>query len=278
MQGLSRRVFTAVFFVSTMSIGLFTGRYTFFALFGIIAALCLWEYLSMVLDGRSRRDYSRKILAWLLGMIPYVLATLLQLDFISDRDQFVLGAILLFLPATFCLFIYELYTDSKQPFVNLAFILLGVTYIGMPFALLDFIVYDGTYFYSNTVFGLLVLTWVNDTGAFFVGSTLGKRPLFPRVSPKKTWEGLIGGIITTFVFGIVLHLAFREIRLIDWMVLSVIVSIFGTIGDLVESMLKRSVGVKDSGSLLPGHGGMLDRFDTFIFSIPFAAAYLLWIR
>ena len=122
------------------------------------------------------------------------------------------------------------------------------------------------------------MTWANDVGAYFVGSKFGKTKLFPRISPKKTWEGSFGGVMMTFLTGWLLSLYIIELNLKDWLILALIVSIFGSIGDLVESMLKRSVGVKDSGTILPGHGGFLDRFDAFIFLLPFAACYLLWLR
>ena len=130
-------------------------------------------------------------------------------------------------------------------------------------------------FSPNIVFGLLALTWMNDTGAYLVGSQIGKHKLFPRISPKKTWEGSTGGVVFTFVLAYILSLLFDDLRLVDWMFLAAIVGTFGSIGDLIESMLKRSLKIKDSGNLLPGHGGILDRFDAFIFLLPFAAAYLL---
>ena len=107
---------------------------------------------------------------------------------------------------------------------------------------------------------------------------MGKHRLFERISPKKTWEGTIGGIVITLILAFGLSQFFDELRLHDWLILGTIVAIFGTLGDLVESMLKRSMNIKDSGKLLPGHGGILDRFDGFIFILPFVAAYLLWIR
>ena len=120
------------------------------------------------------------------------------------------------------------------------------------------------------------MTWANDTGAYLIGSQIGRTKLFPRISPKKTWEGSAGGVLVTFLAGYLLSRIFSDISLVDWCVLAGIVSIFGSLGDLVESMLKRSLQIKDSGNLLPGHGGFLDRFDAFIFLLPFAAAYLLW--
>ncbi|MEO0775984.1 MAG: phosphatidate cytidylyltransferase, partial [Bacteroidota bacterium] len=130
----------------------------------------------------------------------------------------------------------------------------------------------------NTVFGLLLLTWSNDTAAYLVGSRIGKTPLFPRISPKKTWEGSLGGVVITFLIAFLISQWFREHSTKQWLVLAGIVAIFGSTGDLVESMLKRSENIKDSGNLLPGHGGVLDRFDAFIFLLPFATAYLLLIK
>ncbi|RMF02616.1 MAG: phosphatidate cytidylyltransferase, partial [Bacteroidetes bacterium] len=110
------------------------------------------------------------------------------------------------------------------------------------------------------------------------GSLIGKRPLMPRISPKKTWEGMLGGMAITFLTAIVLFLTLHELSLRDWLILAGIISVFAPLGDLIESMLKRSQDTKDSGRLLPGHGGLLDRFDGFIFSLPFATAYILLVR
>ncbi len=278
MKGLLRRASTAVIFVLVMIGGLFGGRLSFIFLFAIITALCLWEYLSMVLNRYTRRDFTRMLLGVGFGLTPFVLASILTMSPIKSNDQFVIFTSILFFPFIFLAFIYELFTRSANPFQNVGFIVLGMVYIGAPFALLGFIAFEGEKFNSWIVFGLLLLTWMNDTGAYIVGSQFGKHPLHPRISPKKTWEGTIGGVVVTFLVAWGFCAVSGELRLQDWMVLALLVSVFGSMGDLVESMLKRSVGVKDSGSLLPGHGGVLDRFDAFIFLLPFAAAYLLWIR
>ncbi len=278
MKGLLRRASTAVIFVLVMIGGLFGGRLSFIFLFAIITALCLWEYLSMVLNRYTRRDFTRMLLGVGFGLTPFVLASILTMSPVKSNDQFVIFTSILFFPFIFLAFIYELFTRSANPFQNVGFIVLGMVYIGAPFALLGFIAFEGEKFNSWIVFGLLLLTWMNDTGAYLIGSQFGKHPLHPRISPKKTWEGTIGGVVVTFLIAWGFCAVSGELRLQDWMVLALLVSVFGSMGDLVESMLKRSVGVKDSGSLLPGHGGVLDRFDAFIFLLPFAAAYLLWIR
>lgn len=278
MPGLWRRLSTAILFVLVMMGGLYGGRYSFVLLFALITALCLWEFLTLVLTRLRKRDYIRMYLGVTFGLTPFVLATVLQLGFVREIDTFVAFTALLFFPFIFLAFIYELFAASDRPFMNVAFLVLGMVYIGAPFAMLDFIAFDGTYFYANTVLGLLLMTWANDTGAYLIGSKFGKHKLYPRVSPGKTWEGTFGGFFVTIALAFILSVTFDELRLIDWLVLSFIVAIFGTTGDLVESMFKRGIGVKDSGSILPGHGGLLDRFDGFIFLLPFAAAYILWVR
>lgn len=278
MEGLLRRAATAVIFVLIMLAGLFGGRYSFVLLFSLIAGLCLWEYLSIVLVKDDFRHRVRKTIGMLMGVLPVVLSALVNLGVIRDSETFVLLTTLLFMPFIFLAFVFELFTRSDKPFNNISYIILGIVYIGVPFALLDFVAFDGENFHAKVVFGLLLLTWVNDTGAYVVGSLIGKTPLLARVSPKKTWEGTIGGVAITLLAGIGLYYTINELGPLDWICLSLIVAIFATLGDLVESMLKRSANIKDSGTLLPGHGGLLDRFDGFIFCLPFASAYLLWIR
>ncbi len=278
MKGLVRRVISAAIFLVVMLGGLYGGRYSFIALFALITALCLWEFFRMVLGHNKGRDLVRIAIGILLGLTPFALATLLQFHYIHFNEEFVIASALLFSPFIFLGFIFELAVGSRHAFQNMAWLVLGMVYIGAPFALLDFIAFKEQEFYANTVFGLLLLTWANDTGAYLVGATMGRHPLAPRISPKKTVEGTVGGVVITMLLGGLLGLYFDELPPLDWIVLGAIVGVFGTIGDLVESMLKRSIGVKDSGAIMPGHGGMLDRFDGFIFLLPYAAVYLLWVR
>ncbi len=278
MSGLLRRLLTGIFFVLLMLGGLYAGRYSFVLLFAIVTGLCLWEFLNMVLEKYTQRDYVRILIGMGLGLVPFIISTIVQLDLAQNREAFISLTAFWVSPFLFTAFLYELYTNSSNPFLNIAFMMLGMIYIGVPFALLDFIAFDGEYFYADTVFGLLLLSWSNDTGAYVVGSMIGKTPLFPRISPKKTWEGTIGGFAITFLISFLLSKYLPELDFVHWLALAAIVSVFGTLGDLVESMLKRSLQIKDSGGLLPGHGGFLDRFDGFIFMLPYATAYLLWMR
>lgn len=270
---MKNRVITAIFFVLIMLGGVYVSPFTFILLFGIIAGICLWEFYSIAnVEGLLRR-----ILSITLGMTTYTVVAIFQLTTIDAEVGSLVALLLLFFPLIFLFFLYEMSTASEKPFQNIAATTMGIVYIGIPFTLLEWIALDAGY-RPNLVCGLLLLTWTNDTSAYLVGSRIGKTPLLPRISPKKTWEGTLSGAFFTLLTGVGLGFLFPELRFFEWLILAMIVLVFGSLGDLVESMLKRSVQIKDSGTLLPGHGGLLDRFDAFIFFLPFAAAYLLLIK
>lgn len=277
MSGLLERGLTAIVFVVIMLGGLFYSKYSFLGLFGLITLLSLWEFYNLILKNESN-DLLRKIYGTILGISPFLIAAVYHIYGDFDAFTFLKSHFLILLPFIFLTFLIELFTNSKAPFNNIGNIFLGLIYIGIPFTLVQFIAIEGTNFYPLIILGLLLLTWGNDTGAYLIGSVIGKTPLFPRISPKKTWEGSLGGVAVTFLIAWLLSLYIKELTLPTWLVLAGIVSTFGSVGDLIESMLKRSLGVKDSGTIMPGHGGFLDRFDAFMYMIPFAAAYLLWIR
>jgi len=271
MSGFLQRVLTAIVFVIVMVGGIYGHPMSHIGLFFLITAFCLWEYFDLTLA--SKTD-SRKWIGIGLGLLPIVLtATLVS----TNGSVLTMGNVLLVvLPAIASIFLFELFSVSEKPYTNIGILLLGLLYIGIPLALVPLISFRSDLFQPNIIFGLLLLTWANDTGAYLIGSQIGRTKLFPRISPKKTWEGSLGGVVVTFLAGYLLSTLFKDLNMVDWLVLAGIVSIFGSLGDLVESMLKRSLKIKDSGSLLPGHGGFLDRFDAFLFLLPFAAAYLLW--
>lgn len=276
-SSLVQRGITGLIFVAVMTGGVFMGPYAFFPLFGLITALCLWEFFNIVLVRIKRRDLLRRSLGIGLGMVPFVLAMVWEMKWFQSQPTFIAASSLLFFPIMFTTFIYELYTRSETPFRNVAFLVLGTVYIGIPFSLLCFAAFKGGTYQPEIVIGLLLMNWLNDSGAYLIGSRYGKTPLFPRISPKKTWEGGAGGLLGAAT-GALLMSAFSDVfPLQHWLALSVIVVCFGDLGDLVESMLKRSFSIKDSGDLLPGHGGFLDRFDAFIFLIPFSTVYILLV-
>jgi phosphatidate cytidylyltransferase len=278
MSTFQRRTITAVIFAAIMLLGVFGQELTFKILFGIITLGCLWEFLELMLKGEQYLFW-RKILGILIGITPFIFVSfgmfggggdVRVLNFIT-YVSLTLGFVL-----TYTTIIIELFLKSERPFLNIGINTLGLLYIGIPFALLIHLCYLWGWFNTQVPAGILFLTWTNDSGAYLVGSIRGKTPFFPRHSPKKTWEGTIGGVVLCLIFAFVLSMFFKQLSLIDWLFIAVIVGVFGTLGDLVESMLKRSVGVKDSGKIMPGHGGFLDRFDAFLFSIPFVFVYLMF--
>ncbi len=164
-----------------------------------------------------------------------------------------------------------LFRGGKAPLQELGFHVLVLLYLALPFGLVPLLVARGW----ELFLGFMVLLWTSDTGAYVVGRLVGRHPLFPRVSPKKTVEGLLGGLAFTLLVAWVIARSWTILPLAHWLVLAVVVTITGTLGDLLESAFKRAAGVKDSGNLLPGHGGLLDRFDGFLPAMPAAWAYLL---
>jgi phosphatidate cytidylyltransferase len=172
-------------------------------------------------------------------------------------------------------YIIKLYKKfERKPFTNIAFTFLGIFYIAIPFALLNIVAFDNGVYNYEIIVGCLLILWASDTGAYFAGTFLGKRKLFERISPKKTWEGFFGGALLALLFAYGLSNFFHSFTMLQWFIVGVIIVIGGTFGDLIESLLKRSIEIKDSSNALPGHGGFLDRFDGLLISVPFIAAYL----
>ena len=191
-----------------------------------------------------------------------------------------LGGAYLFLALLLYLMITELYLKKKNPIGNWAFSMLSQLYVALPFALLNVLAFQYNPTESSVTYNpilplsIFVFIWLSDTGAYCVGSLIGKHRLFERISPKKSWEGSIGGGVFSIASSFVFAHYFPFMPVWQWAGLALIVVIFGTWGDLTESLMKRQLGIKDSGHILPGHGGMLDRFDSALLAIPAAVVYL----
>jgi len=289
MKGLKTRAITAVVFVAVMIGGIYGGPNPMRLLLGLICLLCLWEYFNLVFH-KTNNKILRKIIGTALGLgifmvfyqgfseLPIPNRSFMADPFLSGHSLnlgYIVITLTIIIAATPLLFIFELYQKTKSPFENIGKTLLGIFYIAFPLSLLMVALFKNGNYRPNLLMGIFLLIWSNDTFAYLVGSQIGKNKLFPRISPGKTWEGTIGGGICTLIVAFLLSLIFRDIRLVDWMAIGLIAAVFGTIGDLVESMLKRSKNVKDSGNFMPGHGGALDRFDAFIFVLPFIGIYLI---
>jgi phosphatidate cytidylyltransferase len=175
------------------------------------------------------------------------------------------------IPLAVFMFFAELFRKKSLPFTNIAYTLLGVIYVALPFSLTSFVYKVAG---VNAVCSFFVLLWANDTFAYLFGIAFGKHKMFPSISPKKSWEGYIGGILSVVAAAWALHYLFGDMELIHTVAFGVIISATAVLADLVESMLKRSANVKDSGAIMPGHGGLLDRFDAALLSLPLVFAYM----
>lgn len=271
MKNLITRALTGLIFVIVIVSAIWYGAYTFLALFGIITGLSVWELYGL-LYGKETNLMKR--CTHVLGGVYLFASTFMYEYGIANGNIFL--PYLLFILA---LFITELYYKASNPILNWAYLLFIQVYAAGSFALLNFVAIEGRTYSAIPLLAIFVFVWINDTGAYLVGSTIGKRRLFERISPKKSWEGFFGGITVVLLVAYLISIYFTEIAWYNWMGLAITIIIFATWGDLTESLLKRTLQVKDSGNILPGHGGMLDRFDSVIMAAPAAYIYLeLFIR
>ena len=276
MSNILVRTITGAVFITVLLTTFYLGSaYTTF-LFGIIITLALTEFYNLFKSDTNVKPLFLAgiiggVLIYLFSISNYFLA--FNLNFQIPQIVFNLKFLIILLVFLF-IFIVELYRKTSQPMLNIALTLSGWLYIIAPFYFIALIAYlpKG----SLLITGLFLLVWTNDTFAYLTGSFIGKTKLFERISPKKTWEGTIGGVIFAVLVGYLFSF-FLEIEPTFWMVAAFIIALAAILGDLFQSMIKRSVNVKDSGSILPGHGGMLDRFDAVIFAGPCFYVFLhLW--
>lgn len=186
---------------------------------------------------------------------------------------FGLTFLLLLLPA---LFICELYRKEENPAGNVGTTLAGIVYVALPLSLMAYIPVVGGVWNPWPMLFFVFIIWANDVFAYLVGMTFGRHRLFERLSPKKSWEGFFGGLAGAFAVGLVASYVFGYAWWV-WTLLALIAAVTGVLGDLAESMFKRAAGVKDSGALIPGHGGVLDRFDAMLLAAPFVVVYMLFV-
>ncbi|MDR2039429.1 MAG: phosphatidate cytidylyltransferase [Bacteroidales bacterium] len=180
------------------------------------------------------------------------------------------------IPVMVILFISHIYHTDRYAFRSAAYTVMGLVYIAFPFALCNGLVfpYHDQQYIPGILIGFFILLWTNDTFAYLTGMVLGKHRLFERISPKKSWEGFLGGLFFTIAMSLLIAKLFPILPFYHWMAISAIIVIFGVYGDLLESLLKRNLGIKDSGHFLPGHGGILDRFDAVFLALPMVCFYL----
>lgn len=240
------------------------GQWTFFTIFFLITLLCIREFARL-------GDLPRIQTRWLFfsAVSTYTLIFFLASGNLNPKFLAVL------LPIYSMGLVIQLYLKEERPLRIIGLCYLGIGYIIVPLSLLSFIIFHKGVYNPYLVVALLFMMWCMDTGAYFTGITFGKHKLFERISPKKSWEGAIGGFAFAVFASWVFSLYLDQLSQWQWLLVGVVVAISGILGDLVESFIKRVAATKDSGHSLPGHGGFLDRFDSLLFSIPF---YLLLLQ
>ncbi len=280
MRNFIVRAITGILFVAVLVCS-FLRPQTMVMLFALITGLTIWEFTGLVND-REKVTVNR-----LISTVAGVYFFFAMAGFTSELTP---SAVFIpYLVSIIYLMVAELYLKNEDSIHDWAYTMMAQLYIALPFSLLSTLAFhatpQGLVAYDAVLpLSVFVFLWINDTGAYICGSLLGKHKLFPRISPGKSWEGSIGGGILVIAVAVLVWWLTDQYQLnqlgltaIEWAGLGLTVVVFGTWGDLVESLFKRTLGIKDSGNILPGHGGMLDRFDSSLLAIPAAVVYLYTI-
>jgi phosphatidate cytidylyltransferase len=257
---------------------LYLNRIFFAAIFLVVVILGLLEFYTITATEDCK---PQKYTGTILGTIIYLIVTGFFL-FLEQHILIIGISLVLILPVLLIPVIVELYRKKDKPLINVAVTIFGLIYIALSLSLLNLMndPIGGTVFHHFPAYltAYFLITWIYDTGAYLVGKSFGKYKFFERISPKKTWEGTIGGVVIAIAAATGFFFITEGIQLIHLLALSVLVICFGTFGDLSESLFKRSLNLKDSGNILPGHGGILDRFDTIFVSAPFVFLYFIFLN
>lgn len=273
MKDLQIRTITGVVFLIAVIGSILLHPLAFFALFSFFTIVGLKEFYNLQ---ENKFNPKPGILFYLSGFSIYALIAMVGLDYIQSKY------LLLVLLILFSQIIIELYRKDEPNWRRLGTVFSAIIFVSIPFGLMNSLFYTPSFFFnslnyshqSGTLIGLFVIMWSNDVFAYLLGSKFGKHKLFERHSPKKSWEGSIGGFIFAMIAAYTLSIFYTHLSQVQWIGMGAIIAVTGTFGDLAESLLKRNAGVKDSGTIFPGHGGVLDRFDAVLFTSPFVFVYL----
>ncbi len=272
MNNLITRSITGSIFVILVVASILLSHYFFSVVFLLFTILGVAEFYTIV----SKEDYMpQRIVGIAISIVIFCIFSLIS---ITNSN---IKLLLILIPLFFIPFLIELFSNKKHVIYNLSTTFLGIIYIAIPLSLLNFfpnLSFETGVYNKGILLGYFILIWTNDTFAYLVGVKLGRRKLFERISPKKSWEGSIGGFFFSLLSAYILSCFFVELSFLEWVGMAIIIVVFGTLGDLTESMFKRSLNIKDSGNILPGHGGILDRLDALFISVPFVFFYLLLIN
>lgn len=274
MSNFWQRTLTGIVFVIVMISSVLIDYFIFAGVIAVFVAVGLWEFYSLA---EKKNVVPLKYPGIIIGLIIYCTAVFCSSSLIAP-DQFGLCNTVVFL-LLLLLFIAELYRKSENAILNISVLFAGIIYVTIPFSVLiavPFVKGAENSFGKILLIAFFILLWVYDIFAYLVGTWLGKHRMFESISPKKSWEGFIGGAIFCVALSVLLSFFYKDLSMVQWIVMALLIIAFGTFGDLVESMFKRSVGVKDSGKFFPGHGGVLDRFDAALLAAPFVYFYLVF--
>jgi phosphatidate cytidylyltransferase len=276
LNNLVRRTLTGAWIVIFTLGGFWLHPISFFLTGLVILVGTQYEYYLMI--GNTGVN-PQMIPGIITGAAAYILSTLVAAGFLQMKFFLIL------IPMIIVIMVSELYRKQEKPFDSLAHTLYSVIYTALPLSLFPFsafshsglksiLPHEGISFSPGIIVGFFILLWVNDSFAYLAGTSFGRHRLMERISPKKSWEGFFGGLIVSAIAAWILSGWLGVINKYEWIIVSIIISISGTYGDLIESMLKRSIGVKDSGTIMPGHGGFLDRFDSTVISFPLVYLFI----
>ena len=266
LTNLQQRIIAAIVGVSIILTATLYSEWSFILLFTAISTLTQLEFYKLLgLDGNQ----PLKTYGTLCGIGLNLLTFTIEKGYLNHAHYF------LICPLVSMIFFIKLYKrDDLKPFTNIGFTFLGLIYVALPFSLLSVMALRSYDYNPEVILGSLFLLWATDVGAYIAGTLYGKRKLFERVSPKKSWEGAAGGAISALLVALALGYFFHTVAPWQWYCIAIIITVSGTYGDLVESLFKRSIAIKDSGNSIPGHGGFLDRFDGLLLSAPFTVTFL----
>lgn len=279
MKNLITRSITGIIYVALIVAAVLLGGWWFVGLFTIFAMLATHEF-STLCNAESGGENISTLVTDMTGTLIMVIGLCcVNMGLLTPHTTAVLGGTFftLYLIYLILRLVMQLYSHETSPLNNLAYSYMGQLYIALPLGIMSmyYTLPDG----KSLLLAMFVMIWLNDTGAYCTGSLIGKHKLFPRISPGKTWEGFFGGVVfvigSAFVMKYCFPIYFESISIVALCGMGITVALFATWGDLVESLLKRTLGVKDSGNLLPGHGGILDRIDSLLLVIPASLVYLI---
>ena len=270
MNNTLKRTLSGLGVIGLILLGLLVHPYAYSAIFSAMLGVMLWEFYKMTMGPMYPKS---RLLGVTCGIFVYLVFVLIC----GCGLPFRCGAVI-FLPI-FLLMVTSLYVEDRKDFFLFSHIYAGLVYVTLPFALMNLAAFRGGVFSGKLLLAFFIFVWASDVGAYVFGMSLGQRfgkKLFPEISPKKSWIGAGGGMFCSLLAAVVMYLAgFLEFPLVHCIALAVLMDIAGVYGDLFESQWKRCFAIKDSGNIIPGHGGFMDRFDSMLLAFPVGIIYLI---